>query len=88
MIFRVMAVKDRAANIYGQPFIVAHIGQAIRSFQDEINRKAEGNTMAAHPDDFDLYHLANFDDGQGIYTNIEGGPKQVAIGKQLVTTKE
>lgn len=83
---QILAVHDRAADTFGRPIFAAAIGQAIRSFQDEINRVADNNEMNRHPDDFDLYHLGTFDDTAGTFENLPGGPKQVAIGKQLRTT--
>lgn len=79
----VVAIKDRAMDAYGRPFLVVAIGQAIRSFQDEINREAPDNTMYHHPDDYDLYELGTYDDQTGTFNCAQ--PKQIAIGKQLST---
>lgn len=84
----IVAVHDRAADAFGRPIFVNSIGLAIRSFQDEINTPRENNEMNRHPDDFDLFHLADFDDSTGIFTNVPDGPKQIAIGKQLKTHTE
>ena len=81
MIYQILSVKDRMADAYGRPIFVPSIGVAIRSFQDELNRAADDNTMYKHPDDHDLYHIGTFDDDTGKLTSIE--PTQVAIGKQL-----
>ena len=83
MKLNMVAVRDRAANAFQQPFYVAALGQAIRAFQDGINRDEQ---MKNHPDDFDLYHLGYYDDETGLFTNLDGGPKQIAIGKQLRTS--
>lgn len=79
----VVSIRDRAANAFTRPIFVASIGQALRSFQDEINRPGENNEMNRHPDDFDLYYIADFNEDSGTFENVEGGPKQVAIGKQM-----
>lgn len=64
----VVAVFDRAAQLYGRPFFVQAAGQAIRSFTDEVNRKdSERGEFARHPDDFDLWQLAIYDDGLGAF---------------------
>lgn len=65
-----------------QPIYVPSIGYGIRIFTDEVNRSAPDNPMWAHPDDFDLYHLASFDDQDGKFTNLDA-PSQVCIGKQV-----
>lgn len=78
------AVFDRASQLFGRPFFVAAVGQAVRSFQDEINRKDADSEMARHPDDFDLYQLAHYDDNSGEFFNEN---RILARGKD-VSTKE
>lgn len=82
MIYQIVSVHDRAANGYGRPIFVAALGQAIRSFQDEINRAAADNEMSRHPDDFDLFHLGTFNDDTGQLASLPA-PMQIAIGKQM-----
>ena len=86
MKLHVVSVRDRAADAFGRPIFVAAIGQAIRSFQDEINRSGENNEMNKHPDDYDLYHLGTWDDESGKFEML-AEPKQLAIGKQVVISK-
>lgn len=86
MIYTIVSVHDRAADAYGRPIFVNSIGQAIRSFQDEINRPHENNEMNRHPDDFDLFELGTYDEHTGKFENLKDGPRQIAIGKQLKTT--
>lgn len=83
MILKICAVRDRAADCFGQPFFVPAIGGAIRSFGDEVNRKAEGNSLAAHPEDFDLYELGTFDDNTATFDLLKQ-PRQLAVGKDQV----
>lgn len=65
----VVAVFDRAAQLYGRPFFVQALGQAIRSFTDEVNRKDDQRgDFAKHPQDFDLWSLAVYDDNEGSFT--------------------
>lgn len=64
----VVAVKDSAVQAFNRPFYAPAIGAALRSFNDEVNRKDKDNTMAQHPDDFELWHLATFDDTEGTFT--------------------
>lgn len=82
MIYFVLAVRDRAADAFGQPMFVASKGGAIRSFSDEINRKEPNNSLAAHPEDFDLYELGTFDDSNAKFECAS--PRQIAVGKDLV----
>lgn len=79
-------VKDRAADAFGRPMFVRSIGEAIRSFSDEINRKADDNQLFNHSDDFDLFELGEFDDNTGLMT-LHDQPKLVSLGKQVKITE-
>lgn len=76
------AVRDRAADAYARPMFVPSVGIAIRSFSDEVNRKAEDNQMYNHADDFDLFELGEYDDETAKFIILDT-PKQLAIGKQV-----
>lgn len=82
----VVAVKDSAIEAFNRPFYVPAVGAAVRSFTDEVNRKAEDNPMHAHPDDYSLHVLAVFDDETGTFSpeNPEG-PRLLARGKDIKT---
>ena len=54
---QVCAVKDDAAETFGQPFFVTAVGAALRSFKDEVNRKADDNQLFQHPEHFALWCL-------------------------------
>lgn len=82
MINVICSVKDRAADAFGRPLFVPSVGLAIRSFTDEVNRKADDNQMYAHADDFDLFELGTFDDSTGVI-ECHPQPKQLALGKQV-----
>lgn len=75
----VVSVRDRAVDNFGTPFFVVSKGQAIRSFSDEINRKADDNMLNRHPEDYDLYELGEFDNDSGAFE--VSTPKMIAIGK-------
>lgn len=80
MIYKVLAIRDRAANCFGQPIFSTTTGSAIRSFSDAIN--GGDPTLTKHPEDFDLYELGVFADNDGIFNQDK--PFQVAVGKDLV----
>lgn len=88
MIHIVVAIKDRAADAFNRPFFTTTTGQAIRAFQDEVNRAAADNTMYHHSDDFDLYVVGFFNDQTGKFDAEPDMPRQIAIGKncKLETT--
>lgn len=79
----IVAIRDRAAVTFGQPFLVVARGQAIRMFSDAINNSRDpDNAMFHHPEDFDLYELGEFEDSDGRITPNEI-PVQIAVGKDL-----
>lgn len=82
MIRTVCAVRDSAAELYGQPIFVPSRGVALRSFADEVNRVAADNPLNQHPEDFVLYELGVFDESSGFFNCHE--PQQLARGKDLL----
>lgn len=78
----VVAVKDSAMQQFMRPFYVPAIAAAVRSFGDEVNRQSEDNQMYRHPDDYELWVLAEFEDEGGDFTSVE--KRVVARGKDLV----
>lgn len=83
----VVAVRDSAVNAFARPVHVQSVGQAVRSFSDEVNRPSsvdQPNQMNQHPDDFELYHIADFDDETGAFTVPDEGVRMLARGKDLI----
>lgn len=79
MRYKVCSIRDRAADVYSQPMFFNSLGSAVRAFGDEVKRPADNNNLNKHPEDFDLYHLADFDDETGEFEVIR--PTMVAVGK-------
>lgn len=86
MKFKIVCVRDRAADVFGVPQFVVALGAAIRGFSDEVNRDAADNAFNRHPEDFDLFELGEYDDARATWETIE--PRQIAIGKDLKIAKE
>lgn len=84
----VVAVYDSAVQAYGRPIFVPSVGAAMRSFQDEVNRKAEDNPMWAHPDDYEMFALGAWDDLSGMFEGNEGGPVSLTRAKDMVLNRE
>lgn len=85
MLYQVVVVRDRTADVFGVPTFTTAIGVAIRSFADEVNRKDANNMFNRHPDDFDLYHIGTYDDSDA--SMVLHAPRQIAIGKDLLRDK-
>lgn len=83
MILVVFSIKDIAADAFGRPFFVQTRALAVRSFSDEVNRKADDNMMNKHPSDFALYEIGLFDDSKGTITSSQ--PELVMLANQCVT---
>jgi hypothetical protein len=80
-------VFDRAVQAFARPIFVPHQQVAVRSFTDEVNRKAEDNGMANHPEDFELHALAVYDEESGSFGPLEGG-QRVLVRAQDVVRKD
>lgn len=78
---QVVAVMDRALLAFGRPVFVPAVGAAVRSFADECNSKE--SELGKHPEDYELFHLAVFDDVIGRFDNFPV-PKLLTRGKDLI----
>jgi hypothetical protein len=79
---KIVIVRDIKANVYGQPFFVASLGGAIRSFGDECTKK-DGNAFALHPSDYELYHWGEYDEVSASFTPLPS-PVQIALGSNFI----
>lgn len=59
----IVALKDRAADVYGKPLYVRSNAEAVRSLTDET-RNPE-SAIHTHPEDYDLYLIGYFDEDTG-----------------------
>lgn len=80
MKLEIFAIRDRQLDAFMQPWTAQTIGQATRIFADEVNKP--GEQMHKHADDYDLYHLATFQQHTGEIVKL-GKPQQIAIGKNV-----
>lgn len=80
---QLLAVRDRQLDAFLRPFAAQSIGQAVRSFRDEINNNQ--SDMNKHPEDYELYHLGEFQDDTGVITATK--PLQVALATNLIERK-
>jgi len=87
MNYKVFAVYDRIAQIYGVPNFNNSKGSTIRAFTDMVNKAEENNQFYQHPDDFDLYYLGEYNDADGVFT-MEDKPELMARGANVKITKQ
>lgn len=64
----IVVLFDKAAGQFMQPFFVPAIGAAYRSLQDEAARGGDGNMLASHPGDFQVFQLGAYEDTDGSIT--------------------
>jgi hypothetical protein len=88
MIQLVFAVFDTASESFARPVFVGARGQAIRAFADEVNRAAPDNQMNAHPKDFALYYLGDYDDVTGALSPRDPRPELVVRGTDFFVVPE
>lgn len=84
MKLKILAIFDTAAQAYMQPGYAHALGHAIRDFADAVNK--EGTPLNAHPHDFTLCVIGEFDDRTGAITPKE--PQVIAEGIQHYTGPE
>lgn len=65
MILKIFALRDSAIDAYGRPFYAVTRGSAIRSLQDSLAEKSE---ISRHPEDFELFEIGEYNDGDGVLT--------------------
>ncbi len=69
-----MTVFDSKTEAYLRPFYCTTVNEGLRMFIDTLN---DPNTMInKHPEDYALYHIGIYDDGLGVFENID----HVALG--------
>lgn len=61
MKLQVFAVRDAKAQTFGNPFCFPTAGVALRSLASEVNKGGPDSMIAQHPDDFEIFHLGEFD---------------------------
>lgn len=80
----IVSVRDLKVESYSRPFFVNHLGEATRSFQDEVvSGDAKTSMIAKHPADFQLWCLGIWDDSTGAFGSDESSPRLLAHGSDF-----
>jgi len=69
MKMQVFSIFDKKAIVFSQPFFLQNQGVALRAFADLAQDNS--SKIAKHPEDYDLYQLANFDDVEGSFESLK-----------------
>ncbi|AXH77914.1 MAG: nonstructural protein [Microviridae sp.] len=78
MIYRVVSIRDRVADVFAQPAFVVSAGAAVRSFGDALGKDEQ---LGAHPEDYDLWEIGAYDDSTAELVNLPN--RQLALGKDF-----
>lgn len=71
----VCAVWDEKVQSFLRPFFAPRLGAAIRMFSDEVENKE--SPMFAHPEDYSLFELGEWNDEDGMYKEVAAIPRKV-----------
>jgi hypothetical protein len=53
------------------PFAHNARGDAIRAFADAVNTKDQKSVLSAHPEDFTLFYVGDYDEKTGVVTSVD-----------------
>lgn len=57
----IYTIYDSGISAHMQPFFMQSDGQAIRTFQDNVNSETQ-STISKHPSDYTLFKIGTYDD--------------------------
>ena len=86
MIHLVYTIRDSAANAYLRPMFVPTEAVIIRALRNLVERKEEGDMVAAYPDQYSLYKLGTFNDATAELDFFD--PQFVGVVSALIAAKE
>ncbi len=78
MIHKIYCIRDAKAEAYLPPFFLPQHGMATRVFTDMCNDTT--HQFGAHPEDYTLWHIGQYDDSTGILTPES---PHLALGKGI-----
>lgn len=81
MILKAFSIRDAKANAFIAPWYKPTHGEAERYFHQLAND--EKSMIKQYPEDFDLYHVGEYDDQTGIYKSLDQ-PQHLVKATQLL----
>jgi len=78
MLSKVYAVYDSKTFTYGSPFLMKHIGDAVRAFTQIANDVT--SQIGLYPEDYTLFELGTFDDQTAFFSIL---PNPIHVGKAI-----
>lgn len=83
MQYRMMSVRDAMVEAFGRPFFVRAVGEAVRSFQMEVNDPK--SALHQNATDYALFEIGVFDDQTGLFECL-ASPRKIADAASFKTT--
>lgn len=89
MILQVVCLRDIKTDTHSQPQFVPHIEAWRRAISDAVNGRipeAKNQDFVAHPEDFEAYHLGEWDDNTADFNFLKvtsESPPMTFIKKRL-----
>lgn len=84
---QLFASYDRTSEQFGALFPAANAAVAARAFSDAV-LSSQPSDLSQHPDDFELYHIGEFDHSTGRVSSVGSKlGKPIITGTQVKATK-
>lgn len=83
MIVKYFAVYDKKAQGFGNVFPSHTLGSAERSLRESVTNKDSPHSK--YPDDYNLFHMFDFDDESGLIVETFEPPQLVCEASALVS---
>lgn len=82
----VVSVYDVAVQAYAAPMFVPTTAVGVRSFTAEVNRVSPDNGLHVHASDYELWHVADWDEERGEFSlPQEGKPVRLVRAVDIKT---
>lgn len=82
------AVRDTATETFGSVMTFKNEKDAVRSFTTAVNDPNPDSLLSQHPEDYELWQLATYNEDTGTIRTDNEGISMIARAKDLVAKKE
>lgn len=83
MIMQIVALRDIKTNLFSQPQFIMSIEGWRRAIGDAIQDKKEPYDWVRHPEDFEAWHMGQYDDNTGEFTEPKDGERNIHKGEYI-----
>lgn len=77
----IFAIRDAKIEAFQRPWTARSVPEALRSFTDIVNDT--GSQFYAHPEDFGLFCVGEFDDTTGVISQPDGGMRHLGLAVEF-----